>query len=229
MRTLLLVEFLSTPKNGLPRLHSGKNFIAPILIIILCNVVMLAFVFGNIDHDWYIDNLIEVKTINASNAEKQQITEIYSMLSPTQLGITSMITAAFLLPAAFCLISLYFYMASKMLHAHHEFRQWLTLVAWSYIPSLLGVFSSIVMVLISDYGRYLPDTANPLSLNSLFFNLPLDSKLSSFFNTVDLTLLWTITLMVIGFSSWVNIDRLKSVVIVCLPFAIFFISQYLLS
>ena len=129
---------------------------------------------------------------------------------------------AIVMTLVLCFIALYFVMVSSVRNDGFQFKQWLCFVCWTNLPSLLGLLASFAMIFSSSDGQIVPETLNPLSLNSLFFDLDVKQGIGSILASTDICVFWSIALMTIGYSRWTETSHGKSFIIVTAPYLIYY-------
>jgi hypothetical protein len=122
----------------------------------------------------------------------------------------------------FSLHALYFVFVSNLRDDGFRFKQWFSLVCWSSMPSLIGLFASFFVVLIATNGQIVVEDLNPLSLNALFFKLNASQGLGGHLAAFDLTMLWSIALMTLGYANWTQLSYLKALFLVIAPYLVLF-------
>jgi len=224
----ILTSIITTPSKAFADIKVDFPILFPLLSIIGLNAILVVFLYANIDFGWFVDHMVESQSGDVSKAEQDQMRQGMEMMSPTMMSSFGAISVAIVLAIVFCTIALYYVIVSSITNDGFQFKQWLSFVTWTSIPSLVGTFASFVVILMSTNGQIAPETLNPLSLNALFFDLNAIDGLGNILATTDITIFWSIVLMTIGYAKWTESSMAKSFGIVILPYAIYYGIRFLM-
>lgn len=217
----ILTNIFSSPKQAFSDIQKNYPVLLPMLIILSLNAILVVLLFMNIDFEWYIDHMVESTAGDLSKAEQDASRQTLSMMSPSTMSIFGAAGAAIGIGIIFCLTAAYLVIVSNVNNDGFQFKQWLSFVCWTSMPTLITVLASLVSIFMSSNGQIAPENLNPLSLNALFFGLDALKGAGSILASIDLSVFWSIILMTIGYSQWTGKKQTISFLIVVAPFAIF--------
>lgn len=222
----ILSNIIADPRRAFKDIQAFYPVLSPLLFILILNALLVVFMFASIDFDWYIEHMVEVSAGEASKAEQDQVRQGLGFMSPMAMGAIGAIFGAIFIAVIFCVTSLYFVIVSSITNDGFQFKQWLSFVSWTSIPSLVGTLAAFVVILTSTNGQFAPETIDPLSLNALFFELDAIKGAGNILASTNITVFWSIALMTIGYSQWTNKSVAKSLVIVLIPYALYYGARF---
>ncbi|TQV75448.1 hypothetical protein FLL45_11040 [Aliikangiella marina] len=218
----ILTNIITTPGTAFSDMRVDYPVALPLIGIIALNALVVVLLYANIDFGWFIEHMVEAQGGDISNAEKDQMRQGMEMMSPTSMGIFGAISVAIVMLVIFCAYSLYYVIVSSITNDGFQFKQWLSFVTWTSIPSLIGTLASMVVVFMSSNGQISPETLNPLSLNALFFDFNAMEGVGNILASTDISIFWSIALMTIGYAKWTESSIGKSLGIVLVPYVIYY-------
>lgn len=224
----ILLNIFTAPQKAFEDIEKRYNFLLPLLSLTLFNAVLIIFLYSNIDYEWFVDYMVQAQAGELTNAEQDQQRQAMEMLSPGTMGAIGAISVAIFLAIMFCIYSAYLVIVSNITNDGFQFKQWFSLVTWSTMPSLVSTLAQYVVILTSSNGQIAPETLNPLSLNELFFGLDAISGVGSILATTDITMFWSIALLSIGYSKWTKKSYANSLIIVLIPYILYYSVRFLL-
>ena len=148
------------------------------------------------------------------------------MMSQTAMASITSVTILIMVPIVYVLQSVYFVIVSNVNNDGYEFKQWLSFIAWTNMPSLLAVFAMFATIFFSANGQVPPDTLNSLSLNELFFGLEPSKGLGKLLSSIHIGQLLSFFVMVVGYQTWTKKSMANSAMIVLAPFILFYLGWY---
>lgn len=218
----IIQNIFTRPEQAYRDIQQNYPVLLPLVLIMSFNALLLILLFSNIDFEWYVEHMVNLTAGETSRMEQDQVRQAFSMMSASSLGMVSALSAVIGIAVVYCINALYFVIVSGLTGDGFQFKQWLSFVSWSSMPSLLAVFVSFLFILTSANGQIAPESINQLSLNELFFGLNPVEGLGNILASTDLTLFWSIALMTIGYAKWTEKSQAKSFFIVILPYVIFY-------
>jgi hypothetical protein len=115
-------------------------------------------------------------------------------------------------------IALYYTGVSFVTHDGVKLKQWFALICWCTLPVLLGLMASLVNVLFGDARFMLQEDLNPLAFGNLLgIDIENPTVLQRIMLGIDLTSLWCVVLMVLGYQAWTQSSLVKTVAVVLGP------------
>lgn len=212
------INILTAPKPTLIALKQQPNFLFPLIATVFMSALAIGFYFTQVDFAWMIDHMVETQSAGKSADEIEAIRKNMSFMSPTVMGVSSVIGALVVTPIVYLVFALYYFLVNKVLDSETiNFKSWLSLVCWTATPIVFTSLASFINVLIMSDGQLALDSINPISFNSLLIHLspadPLFGPLSSW----DPMTVWSIVLSVLGYSLWTQKSLVKSAAVVLAP------------
>ncbi|TQV86594.1 YIP1 family protein [Aliikangiella coralliicola] len=218
----IFTNIFAAPQKAYEDLKYAYPVAFPLLTIVLLNMALIIALYATIDYEWFVDHMVEMQAGDVTKAEQDQMRQGMEMMSPSMMGGFGAVMAGLGIAAIYCIQALYFVIVSGITNDGFQFKQWLSFVSWSSLPSLLGTLASAVVVFTSTDGQLSPESLNPLSLNELFFGMNAIEGMGNILATTDITMFWSIALLTIGYSKWTGKDTIKSFMIVILPFVLYY-------
>jgi len=224
----ILTTIFTEPQKAFKDIQYSYPVLLPLLSIIALNAILVIMLFASIDFEWYIDHMVEISAGEASKAEQDQVRQGLSLFSPTAMGSMGAVGAAIGILVIYCLMAFYFVIVSNISNDGFQFKQWLSLVSWSSIPTLVGTLAAFVVILTTSNGQIVPEALDPLSLNELFFGMDPVKGLGNILASTNITLFWSIALLTIGYAKWTEKTIAKSFLIIILPYVFYYGVRFLM-
>jgi hypothetical protein len=102
-----------------------------------------------------------------------------------------------------------------------KLKQWFALLCWCTLPQVLGNIAQLVNMVANDPRFMLQDSIDPLSVGNL---LSIDRTgaptVQRYMLGLDVTLIWSLVLQVIGYQSFTNKSYATSAAVVLGPIAL---------
>ncbi len=155
----------------------------------------------------------------AQMSEEQRAKAVEAASRSFMLG-SSVIGAGVVIVARILLEALYYSLAGKVTNVERSFRHWLALAAWTAWPALLGVLASAAVLLAADTNQLGLNDLAVLSLNELFFHVPMGDKGNTLLTTLTLLHPWMWWLSALGVRIWTGRSWVFSVIFALLPVAL---------
>lgn len=225
----ILKQLITSPKKAFVAIQFDYPVLLPLVILLIANAVLVFFALSNVDYAWFTEQMVEATAGGLSPSEQAQTRELFEMMSQQGMLVISLITTVLSVLFLLCLQALYFVIVSNFTHDGFQFKQWLSLVCWSLLPSIVSILAGLVVVFSNQNGQYLLESLDPFSLNSLFFGMDVTQGAGKVLSSISLTLFWSIALMMIGYSAWTKKSSYQSLAIIILPYLLFYGAQFYLS
>jgi len=222
-----LTNIFVAPEKAYGSLKDKPSVAFPLLMLCILNGLLLLYYYTQVDFNWLIEHLVQLEAGDKSPAEQEGMRDGMRLLGSTGLGVISAISVAVFLAIILVLQATYLVIVSNVVGDEIKFKQWLAFASWSMMPTLVGTFASYVSIAIESSAQIAPESINPISLNALFFNLPINDDLGAVLAQTDLSLLWAYALMVLGYHHWTKRSLIKSAVIVLTPFIVITLARIL--
>jgi hypothetical protein len=207
-----IINIITSPTAFFPALRQKPSFAFPLILVLIAGVATLTVYFFMVDFAWLTSGF----TSSDSTPTQAAMTE--PVISPTLLTVTSLSGVLIVTPLALLLYAAYFLLVDKTLHnKSHTFKFWFSMVCWCSIPALFISISSCINIILADNGRIPLNEINPLTFNSLFFHLTPGDDFFALLSSLDLSMLWSKTLMFLGFRESTQASVSLSIAIVLTP------------
>lgn len=217
MGNLQSVDLLVTqPTEFFKQLDAAPRFWFPLLLSIGITLILLFWYYSGLDIAWFVDMTFSSNP-KAAQIPEEQRAKALAFMTRNFLLFTSLFAAVVGIAARQLLQALYLLVAGKVTHVKRGYGHWLALSCWSSLPLTVGGITGVVMLLLQDGRQMLPEALDPLSLNSLLFNLHMGQPGYSLVTSLTLLHLPSWALAVIGVRTWSGRSTLASAVVVLLP------------
>jgi len=199
--TELAWNILSSPSAAFAELKERPRFWWPLLLIILSVAALAGWYYSVVDIRWLMEQTLSGNDATARLTEAQRAQAIEHTSRGMMLW-SSVIFGSLAVAAIKLLEALYYSLAGKVTNVERSFRHWLALASWTSMPSLLGVIASAALLLAADTNQIDAGAMAALSLNELFFHVPMTGKGYTLLTTLTLLQPWMWWLTALGVRSW---------------------------
>jgi hypothetical protein len=209
------IDIIAAPKAAFTRIKEKPTIWLPLLVFVLLTAAAQAGYLLINDEGYVKDQLVE-QTINTMNAEGEQarvIEERIMNASLTTQAITSVVAVAIFVPLVMALMAWYLSFMSKFSFSQLTFRHWFSLQCWTSIPTVFAALATLVVLLTDANGQVSQSAAQPLSIVGL---LGIDTD-SATLQQLNLTQIWSLVLLALGYQQWTQKSLLTSVLITWAP------------
>lgn len=216
-----IVDIFAAPANAYRQLHERAPFWLPFTLIVLGSLALNYAYFAMVSPEFLVEELIAQAGPELSNEDERGIREFASSSSGS--GWLPAIGSAVTVVIFMLLHAGYFSLVSMFSGHGIRYGQWLGFVCWSSMPVLLIIIAGFVALFIAP-GYELPlDKLNPLSLaNLLNIELAADSGASRLLGQLDVSQLWSMVLLSIGYRIWTESAWPKSVLVAIGPYLLIY-------
>lgn len=204
---------LTSPGSAFAELQERPRFWWPLLAMILGVAALLAWYYSVVDIQWLMEQILSG---NEQLTEAQRAKAIEGTSRGFMLG-SSVVAGVVAVTVIKLLEALYYSLAGKITNVERSFRHWLALATWSSLPSLLGVLASAAVLLATDTNQIGNGELAVLSLNELFFHVPLSGKGYTLLSTLTLLHPWMWWLTALGVRVWTGRSWTFSAIFALLP------------
>ena len=199
----ILVNIFTAPREAFAALAVRPTVLLPILALVLLNAGLVAWYYTEVDTLWMLQTTLE----DAGQ-------EVPPGLAETLSAVLQILFVLLLAAGYFSLVSLFG-------NDGVTFKRWLSLAAWSTMPTLAGVLSAIVNVAVNDATHMRPSELNMLSFANLLGIDPAgDGGVSAVLLSLDVTAVWALALMTFGYALWTRRSAAVSLAIIAGPLVI---------
>lgn len=213
-----LINILTSPAAAFRDIKTKPGFLFPLLALLTANMLLMLYFFSTVDFAWMIEQMVNSQTMDKSAAERADMTNAMSGLTPMMMGggaIAGMLIGVLVI---FSVMAVYLMLANKLLDSEQlGFKHWFSFTCWCAMPTLLTALASWVNVLITGNGQLTLEAIDPVSFNNLFLHLQPNDPLFRPLSSWDPFTVWNQLLLVLGFSYWMGKPIVKSAAIVLAP------------
>lgn len=224
----ILSNVLLAPQLGMQQVQQRYGILFPILVVSFLMSFVIYTYYSTVDYVWYVDFMVEATAGELSKSEQDAARAAMSMMSQSATASISAVSLLIFIPIIFVIQSVYFVIVSSVNNDGYEFKQWLSFISWTSMPTIIVAASMYAVIVTSSNNQIPPDSLNPLSLNELIFGLESSKGLGKLLSTIHLGQIWSFALMIIGYQLWTKKTMGQSAAIVIAPFAVFYLIWFLM-
>jgi Yip1-like protein len=217
----VLSNIFTAPSQAFAAIKERPNPWLPLLVLI-AGVFIVQFMYMQVvDFPWLIDHQLQQGGGNMTDAQRAQIVDATTRIPPSVLGAIQGASGGLVILIIYALVALYYTGVSFATNDGHKFQQWLALIAWCSLPSVLGYIASLVNLQVVD-ARFLPaEQLNPLSFGSLLGLNPEGATIvQRILMSLDITVLWSTVLQILGYQAFTQRSITFSAAVVLGPLAV---------
>jgi len=217
----VLSNIFTAPSQAFAAIKERPNPWLPLLVLIGA-VFIVQFVYMQVvDFPWLMDHQLQQGGGNMTDAQRAQIVDATTRIPPSVLGALQGESGGIVILIIYALVALYYTGVSFATNDGHKFQQWLALIAWCSLPSVLGYIASLVNLQVVD-ARFLPaEQLNPLSFGSLLGLNPEGATIvQRILMSLDITVLWSTVLQILGYQAFTQRSITFSAAVVLGPLAV---------
>lgn len=216
-----LVNILTSPAEAFNELNQRPSKLFPLLLILIANVIVLSWYFTIIDFDWFIDDTLGGGNFDLSEEQLESAREVMQSMSQTRFRMFGIFGGSIGLLVIYALQAGYLGLASALNGDRYKFTHWFSLICWTGLPYLLSIIGMAVTIALSPNGQLSQYTLDPLTLANLGMQSS-NGLIQTAFNSLSLTMIWSIALVVMAYKQWLQSGLGKALIIVLAPYLIIF-------
>jgi hypothetical protein len=216
----IAMNIFTAPSEAFAVLKERPRVWLPLLVLVVGYAAVSFTYMNEVDLGWFMESqLAQSATLTAE--QREQAATAAASASPMLYGAIGAVTTPLFVVLVLFLSALYYTIVSFFSHDGVKLKQWFALVCWCTLPSALGLVAQLVNLSINDARFMMQDEINPLAFgNLLSLELtPATPIVQRILLAIDLTVIWTIALSVIGYQMWTKSSFTKSVAVVIGPIA----------
>lgn len=224
----VLVNIIAAPKLAFEQLRSQPSILFPIVVLLVA-VSATTFTFFQVaDPELLIDDLLQQAGDDLSEPELAQARAGMQSMPGGALKWFSTLSGSIGLLLMLLAHAGYYYLISLFNDTKLGFKPWLSFVSWSNIPALFSSIAALATLFLAS-GHVPLLELNPFTLTNLF-NVESDNQaLVNTTNNIDLTRLWSVALMLIGYRVWTQKSWPHCCIVVLLPLLAIFGAMYAMA
>lgn len=190
-----------------------KSMLAlPLLLTIVGSAILLLWYYNQVDIAWLQDKMLAGKEMEP--AQREAALKFMSRGMLQGMGLAGAVVGP---PILYALMALYFLIVSKVADVQVSYGKWFAMTTWAGVPGLIGIVLGFIQILLAEHGQLAPNQLNPLSVNQLFVHLDMGAPWSAILDSLNVTTVWSIVLLAIGYQTWGNKSRVVSLLIAAAP------------
>jgi hypothetical protein len=217
----VLSNIFTAPSQAFAAIKERPNPWVPLSVLMIAVFVVQFAYMQAVDLPWMFDQQLQQGGGDMTDAQRAQAVDVMTRLPPSVLGSIQGIGGALSILIVYALFALYYLGVSFATNDGHKFQQWLALIAWCSLPSVLGYIASLVNLQVTDARFLLPTQLNPLSFGSLLgIEQQGGSTVETILMALDVTVFWSLALMIMGYQAFTQRSIAASALIVLAPYAV---------
>lgn len=207
-----LIAMFYEPSKAFATLEPRRHAWLPLLLVIISTCVLMLWYFNMVDIPWMVEQM------NAAIPDAAAREQAGKMMSKGLLQGISLAGTVIGVPLFTALVGVYFMVIGKAISKEFTFGTGFALASWSWVPSLLTFPLGALQILLASNSQLSSSQLNPLSVNQIFFHYGMAHPLAGPLDMLNLTSIWGLALMVIGFQVWAKVARTTALKVVLIPY-----------
>ena len=214
----IAVNMIAAPREALQALRLKTAALAPLSVIVIANAAIILAYYSQVDLTWLVETAMQNSSQELTQEQREAAADFMGDTSPMLLGSIGALAATVVLALLFVLNAAWLSGISLLSNDGIGFRYWFSMICWCALPLVFGYAASLVNLFVSD-ATFLPaDRINPLSFSSLLNIESANGRmLRQSMQSLDITAIWSMALVVFGYHTWTQRSLLKSALIVFSP------------
>lgn len=215
----LIGQVFTEPTKAFAALRERSNPALPLLLLILGSAALMVWYYQIVDMPWLIDQMLSASPQGDDPAARAAMQQF---MTPATMTVTTTVSIAIMLPVILLLSAVYFLLSAKLVGSDIGFGKWFSFAAWAAVPSLLTLPAGALVLLMASNGQVGQNEINPLTLNQLFFGLPLGHRWAGLLDAIHLPLLWSLAVTAVGYRVWTGKSTATAWIVALLPYLLIF-------
>lgn len=210
-----LMNIFTAPREAFAALAVRPTVLLPVLALVIANVALVVWYYSEVDFPWLIQTSLEAAGQEVPpELANGQGAGMAAPIMTTFAAISTVLRVVIVL----LLVAGYLSLVSLFTNDSLGFKRWLSLAAWSSMPTLLGTLSGLVNLALND-ATFMPATElNMMSFGSLLgIEAAGGGILRTLLLSMDVTVIWVLALMTFGYALWTRRSAAVSIAIVAGP------------
>lgn len=209
------IDILTAPKAAFTRIREKPAILFPLLVfLVMIIAAQVGYLLLN-DEGFVKDEMIEqaLNTINANAEQARAIEQRVNEQSLVTQAIISAVAVCILFPLILALQAWYLSFMSKFSFSQLGFRHWFSLQCWTSLPSIFASLAALIILLADANGQVSQRELQPLSIYGLL-GISTDSAT---LQQLNITQIWSLVLLALGYQQWTQKSLLTSILITWAP------------
>ncbi|MCQ4165448.1 YIP1 family protein [Tahibacter harae] len=217
-----LLNIFAAPAAAFRNLRERPMIFLPLLVMFVVWVCWWFWYFNAVDFAWMKAQLVAQETAKVAPEQREATGQAISAMRPGAFIFLSTASVGVIQIGISLLLAVYLLIVGAVFDDKYRFKHWFSLAVWSLMPALVTVLAMAVNFVVGGTNQVAPDKLNPLTLNNLFFHVGSESNFKGLADGLDLTIIWSWVLLVIGYQLWTGRSWVSSAVVVLSPVAIIY-------
>ncbi len=210
-----LLDTLTSPREAFDSISVSPRGLFPLLIVISTSLLVTAYYFSVLDLSWWIDDTL--KQAKLSGDELEVARETMGSMGRGAVFAMGGVATVFFTALMILVQSIYISLTAAVMGSDYRFKHWFALAAWSATPYLISSVAIAVNVSLHPNGQLGSYSLDPTNLVVLGLSI---EGYESLLRSINLPMLWSLGLIVIGFGQWQKISLGRSALIMLAPYAV---------
>lgn len=195
---------------------------APIALLLLASTAFWLYFFATVDAAWLVNSELS----QMGDRMPPEITaQVKALMTPRMMLFQALTVLVIALGIKLSAVAAYLQLVAKLSgDKKTRFGQWLSLVAWSCVPLLVGLAGQALHVLWSTTGHVDPDTLSVTTLASITGASASRGWLQQLFD-YDFVKLWSLALLVKGVSVYQSVPLRRAALVVLTPWILLLLAR----
>jgi hypothetical protein len=212
-----LINIFTSPGEAFTALQHQPRILFPLALLIVFNVGASLLYMRSVDIPWLLETTSQQALERLPDDQREQALENISKTSPTVVTAIAGVQSGLSLLILLFLPAAYLAIVSLVTNDGYKLKRWFSLVCWCSLPLLLAIVATLANILAGDASHLAPERLNPLSFGNLL-GLETGTNIASrVLRSLDLTSVWSLVLLVLGYQAWTSKPLGKSAAIVLAP------------
>jgi hypothetical protein len=217
----LALNLFTAPSQAFAALKERPSVWLPLLLMIIGYAAVSFTYMNSVDIGWFMESQL-AQNAALSEEQREQAAAAAANVSPTLYGAIGAVTTPLFIVLVLFLTALYYTIVSFATSDGVKLKQWFALGCWCMLPQLLGIVAQLVNLSVNDARFMIQDAINPLAFGNLMgvertAATPIVQRILL---GIDVTIIWSVALSVIGYQQWTKKSLVTSVVVVLGPLAV---------
>lgn len=212
----LLVDIWVTPSQGFNYLKQHPSILFPFFLVLLTQIGVSVYFAYSVDAAWMVDQMAN-NTPNLTPEQRNAMQGMQGFMSGGIAAAISAVSITIMFSLIFAIMAGYYTIVSSFTADGVKFSRWFSLICWCSTPMVFTALASAVTIFLSSNGQIMQNEINPLSLNSLLFKIPFGQPGATFLSSVDVTMVWSSILTIIGYKIFSQKSTLFASVVTLSP------------
>jgi hypothetical protein len=225
----LATNIFTAPSEAFIALKERPRVLLPVLVLLIGFSAVSFYFLSHVDMGVFLDTLLRSGNANLTDAQREQAVAAAARFPPSVYGAFGALSSCAIFLIYFIVAS-YYTVVSFVTGDGVRLKQWFALICWCALPQVFGIVAQLVNMLVNDPRFMQPEQINPLSFGNLLSIDPTAAPtLQRRLLGVDITAIWTVVLVVLGYQSFTKSSYVKAAAIVLGPLALIVVVATLLS